>query len=540
MQKFGKYASALLLGTIISVTQPGCNMFFVTPDSAIAAEKIQTAGYITNIQEGGKKDIEKIPVTLADVNTKVYNKAFALLQPKAEKAGRKTAPQAAASRLNTDTTPEENASIPETGYEPEISDGIEYEDEEPGIITEITTTSEENKTIVIENIKKPDGTEDIKETVTEELEDITIVTEKLESTDINASMVITTTFKTDDTVINADAVIYTGISSLNNDNSVVRTIPESFMESLKEANIKNAELRIEPQAITKTKGNDRSKILVKMIIPDSKDVTFNKITITKESISSAIKDGRKLVAKIVNENPLQSYTVTIPQSELKKMSGNINVAVKTGKITGLAPGVKSKVQDILLSNNIKTDNAYAVSLADNKTKDGIGLKITAPVLLSQLKAGDNVYVYCYNNGIGKLDEIANSKCMVLNGGMSAFEAYSGKDYIITNKELSGQNVKTLLGASKISCKKASVKKGGSIRINTSLAAGLSKKTELNTKTSYANQPAVVTYKSSDNKIATVSKNGIIKAKSKGKAVITVQIKLADGKTKTVKKTITVK
>ncbi len=36
------------------------------------------------------------------------------------------------------------------------------------------------------------------------------------------------------------------------------------------------------------------------------------------------------------------------------------------------------------------------------------------------------------------------------------------------------------------------------------------------------------------------KNGTIKAKGKGKTVITVKIKLEDGRTKTVKKKITVK
>ena len=88
--------------------------------------------------------------------------------------------------------------------------------------------------------------------------------------------------------------------------------------------------------------------------------------------------------------------------------------------------------------------------------------------------------------------------------------------------------------------KTSVKKGGNIKISTNLAAGLAKRTGLDAKVPYANQAAVVIYKSSDSKIATVSKDGIVKAKDSGKAVITVQIKLADGKIKTVSKNITVK
>lgn len=57
---------------------------------------------------------------------------------------------------------------------------------------------------------------------------------------------------------------------------------------------------------------------------------------------------------------------------------------------------------------------------------------------------------------------------------------------------------------------------------------------------YAKQAAVIQYKSSDAKVVKILKDGTVKAAGKGKAVITVQIKLTDGKVKTVKKKITVK
>ena len=57
---------------------------------------------------------------------------------------------------------------------------------------------------------------------------------------------------------------------------------------------------------------------------------------------------------------------------------------------------------------------------------------------------------------------------------------------------------------------------------------------------YGKQAAVVTYKSSDKGVAKVSKDGTVKAKGKGSVVITVKVKLADGRTKTFKKKVTVK
>lgn len=331
------------------------------------------------------------------------------------------------------------------------------EDEEEGVITEVTTTVDDNKTIVVERVLRQDGTEDVNETVTEELESGTIVTEKLESTNVNASLVITRTYDTNDAIMNTNAVVYIGVSSLNNDSCVTRKIPESFIEFLKEANIK----------------------------------------------------------------------------------------IKTGKVPEMASGMKSKVQSILSANGIKEEDTYTVSIdtvsiAGDKTKTGTGIKVTTPVLFTSVKPGNSVYIYHYNNSTGRLEEIANSRKNITGSGTAAFEGYIGRDYVVTSKELKGKNVVTLLGGSDISFNKLAVKKGSSIKINTSLATGLVEKTGLKAAVPYGSQAAVIKYKSSDSKVAGVSKDGVVKAKSKGKAVITVQVKLAGGKVKTVSKNITVK
>ena len=161
-------------------------------------------------------------------------------------------------------------------------------------------------------------------------------------------------------------------------------------------------------------------------------------------------------------------------------------------------------------------------------------------LSSNVKPGDKVYVYCYNSSTGKLEEIANSKSTVLASGMAAFEGYAGNNYVITDKELSGKNVVTLISKPKVSINKKSVKKGSSIKVKTKLPEELAARANLKAKVPYGKQAAVIKYKSSDSKVAKVSKNGTVKAKGKGKAVITVQIKLADGKVKKVQKKVTVK
>ncbi len=367
------------------------------------------------------------------------------------------------------------------------------------------------------------------------MDNITIVTEKLESTEVNATMVTTTTYDTDDSVIDAHAVIYTGISDINSNYSAKTIIPEEYLLELKEADIKSAELCIEKPIVDAVRDNSGRKMVIKVKIPDVSGISVNKVTVTKEGIASATGGNRKLVVKVVNENPSKSFTVTIPQSEIKKVTEDINVTVKTGQVSGM-----DKVKNILSSNGVKTENAYAVSIADSKAKNGIGIKVTTPVLVSGAKAGGSVYVYCYNTNTGKLEEIANSKRKVLSDNMAGFEGYAGKDYVITNKELSGKNVVSLLDNAKVSFNKTTVQKGGSIKVNTSLPSSLIAKSSLDASVPYGKQAASVKYKTSDSKVAKISKDGTVKAKGKGKAIITVQIKLEGGKVKTIKKKITVK
>ena len=66
------------------------------------------------------------------------------------------------------------------------------------------------------------------------------------------------------------------------------------------------------------------------------------------------------------------------------------------------------------------------------------------------------------------------------------------------------------------------------------------KTSLKKNVPYAKQAAAVTYKSSNKQVAKVSKNGIVTALGKGKAIITVKITLAGGKVKIFKKKIQIK
>ena len=411
-------------------------------------------------------------------------------------------------------------------------------DDVTGAVTEITTTKDNNVTTVVEKTTLADGTENIKETVTEDSDGIIKITETSSSSKANVTLVKNITKYTGGDVISMDAVLHTGKSEIGSDYSAKNTIPETFLNEAKEAGINDITFCIGENIVNDVKSNKNHRMVIKVEVPKADGVSVGKVLLAGDAVKSAVEENRKLVVKMLNEDPAASYTVTIPPSELEKMQGDIDISIKAGNVSETGGSRQKNIESILSANGINAENAAIVSIASNNTKGGI--KASAPVANAAIKAGGKVYVYRYNSSTGKLEEIANSKRTVLKNGMTGIEGYSGNDYVVTDKELSGKNVVTLLGQSKVKFNKASVKKGGNIKINTTLPEELKAETSLKNKVPYAKQAAVVTYKSSNTKTAKVSKNGTVKAAGKGKAVITAKIKLAGGKVKTIKKKVTVK
>ena len=392
----------------------------------------------------------------------------------------------------------------------------------PGITTEVKTD-------------EAAGT--VTEITTNAGNDKTTVTEKVTSKDTSSVLVTEIVSGADGKRISASASIYTGTSDTDSQYSAKTIIPGIYMQKVKDVGISSVDIYVEKVTVDIAKDKLAPKTLVKIAVPDTDGVSIGKVEVKKESIESARESGKKLVVKIQDADPSKSYTVTIPQSELKKMDKDINVLVKTGKVSGMENSSSEKVNKILASNKTGEDNSYTVTIATNNTKGGI--KVTTPVIIPSAKTGDTVYAYRYNEKTGKLEEIPNSQRPVIKEGEAAIEGFSGNTYIITDKELSGKNVVTLIGSTTVSIKDASIKKGSKTKVETVLGTGLVLKPGVKSSVPYGKQAAVVTYKSSAPDKVTVSKDGTITAKEKGEAQIIVKIKLAGGKVKNIKKTIVV-
>ena len=105
-----------------------------------------------------------------------------------------------------------------------------------------------------------------------------------------------------------------------------------FYGRCKNANINSITICVEKPTVDAVKANKGRKMVIKVKVPHAEGISVGKVMLTAGSIASATESNRKLVVKFVNDDKKSSYTVTIPQSELKKMKDDIDITVNAGKM----------------------------------------------------------------------------------------------------------------------------------------------------------------------------------------------------------------
>ena len=132
-----------------------------------------------------------------------------------------------------------------------------------------------------------------------------------------------------------------------------------------------------------------------------------------------------------------------------------------------------------------------------------------------------LYVYYYNEKENKLEETYYDTGKALKKGVIEFKIAHCSDYVVLPKKLDKKLVVSLMEQVFVTSK-LKLKTGEKQRIIVKAADG-----------------AKITYKSSNPKIATVYRGGVVKGKSEGEAVITVTVKIK-GKTSEFKVKVRVK
>ncbi len=428
---------------------------------------------------------------------------------------------------------------------PSDNDNKQEEDVTKKVVTETKPDGTKVETVTE---TKPDGAK--METVTEtKLDGVKI--ETITETKLDGSSTETKEITTRDNSVtlktiveinasgsrNVNAIIYTGISNIDN---TVEIQEELLNDIAEESEIKNVIIEITDTTV-KTAVASNKNITININIPSVEGVGVEKIVFNKDSIYTAKEIGKGLIVKIIDSDTEEienNYKVKIPAKQLEKIDSSveeINIMIKTENAANITNNtMKNAVDKILMKNKGKKRKTCVISLASNENIN-TGMKVTVPITeKTTITQGSKVYIYKYDIKTKKLIETANHKQTVKKDGSIVIAATLGTDYIVSVKKLKGNQIETMEDGISVSVSKEKIKVGKKLKVNILLPDTIS------TKNTFGTEKAVIVYKSSDNKIVSVSKNGMITAKKKGEVLITITIKLASGQKIIKKQKITVK
>ena len=392
-----------------------------------------------------------------------------------------------------------------------------------GTIVETTTqTATNGNSVITVTETKPDGSTAETKTITAE----------------DSDTVLTITKENNQQGTNTSAVISTGEQG-----NVI--VPAKLLETVAEdESVKGYVIEISSPTITAGQKLIKNTV-VTINLPSTDGISAEDIILTQDSIQTAKETGKGLKIVVTTENGStnagnSNYTVTIPSKQLSKIDNSIDtvsiamsINTQNDKINN--PGTSAGLKTALTNSRSKAEKTCVISTAKNETLDNVGMKLQVDVTnVTDVKAGNKVYIYKYNEKTGKLEELANSKQTVASDGTVSIEGYSGTDYVVSAKKLTGKSVVTIKNGIRLNVKKSSVKQGKKLPISLILPDTVS------TGNKFGTEKATIVYKSNNPKIVSVSKKGVIAAKKAGKATITVVIKLESGQKITKTKKITIK
>ncbi len=436
-------------------------------------------------------------------------------------------------QTNNNTNNTDNTNTNTTPQEPSENTPNDDKTEDKKVTTE---TKPDGTKVEIVTETKSDGT--TIETVTETKTDgSTISTKEIKTEDESASLV-TVVETASDGKVTINSVIRTGVS----DTSDTVTIAEELLKDVaSDERLDSIVVEITDTTVNSAT-KESKKTVVNVNIPSVEGVAVEKVVLTKDSIEAAKNIGKGLVVNIINgcakEGTINNYKVTIPAKQLAKIDSaiqEINVEIVAEPVTNVSDASKKNaITKIVNKNKGKGKKTCVVSLATNKEVKA-GMNVTIPVTEKiSIAKGSKVYVYRYNAKTGKLIETANCKKTVSGNGTVTIAATSGKDYVISAKKLSGNKVETIKDAISVSVSKKTAKAGKELKMKVSFPNTVS------TKLKFGAEKATITYKSSDSKIASVSKAGVITTKRSGTVTIKTTIKLASGQKIVKEQKITIK
>lgn len=243
---------------------------------------------------------------------------------------------------------------------------------------------------------------------------------------------------------------------------------------------------------------------------------------TVSGVEEKKADG-SATAKVSVENKDAGVQATV--NVKKDTKGKVTDA--TAQVTQVAPD-KTPVVSATTVNQIAAAAGTKNVVVTQKVVDADGNTVcNVTVDLSDLSAGNDMKVLKINKKTGEKSLINKSVYTVNEDGSVVLADLKKANYVLVTASEENAFSKQVLKTVKVKQSKKSV------------TAGKKTKIALSDKLNMDNV-AKVTYTTSKKSVATVNKNGTVKAKKAGKVTVKAKVTLKNGKTKTVKMTLTVK
>ena len=158
-----------------------------------------------------------------------------------------------------------------------------------------------------------------------------------------------------------------------------------------------------------------------------------------------------------------------------------------------------------------------------------------------IKPGGKIFLYYFNHKTGKLESLPYSTYIMDKDGYISVDILHCSDYVLLPEKAASNQITSLRNQITIAPAKKTLYVGGNTSIKVGLPSTLELVNALKDRTSQtAVGGVVVSYRSSNKKVAIVNKDGKITAKGVGKCKIITTITLYSGKTKIITTSITVR
>ncbi len=276
---------------------------------------------------------------------------------------------------------------------------------------------------------------------------------------------------------------------------------------------------------------------IKVSAMESGNETNSDLVLKSDVIEKAKTEGKTLSVKVMDTENKEEYTWAFQKKELKSSDvkiADVNLKIQVDTVKNYSDLVQ------------KAGNSEITGLVLNFAHEGeLPCQASVKIYVGDQEGvmpGSRINLYHYNKQTTKLEELPyGSDYYVNQDGYVTIQIVHCSDYVVLNSKAPVKMVTPLEKQIKISIKKTNLKIGSSTKINVKFPSTLQAVSKIKDKTNASAIGALtVSYSSTNEKVAVVNKNGKITAVGKGNTVITITVKLYNGKTKNKKIKIHVK